>query len=391
MAASDLWTYQDLVEHVLDMFDSPRSGRPLRMAKRACQEAMRELTHACQWSYFDTVHKFRTAANLTTGTVAYDHTGGAYENLLTLTDSTFPTNARLYTVILSDTHYPIARYIDSTNVLLDPDQNPGEDIAAGASYTLYRGSYPMPMDFVELGRLYDRDNNKEIHLVGADRHLADMVYYYDTPDTPFRATLRNDGEYLDALSLVFAPPASSEINYEFYYQRRPKTLVVEKLNTGTLTVSADSTTVTVVAGTITLDCIGSIVRFGTAASEPTSILGGIDDTTVSPTHTASITAVSSSLDEFTIDEAYTADLTTVKYTVSDPLDIDHGAMLTAVQRLAEAAYTRTTKRDPRERREREELALYALRDARERDNKVRNLGPRYPYDPWDGDITDDDD
>ena len=162
MAVSDLWTYQDLVEHVLDMFDSPRSGRPLRMAKRACQEAMRELTHACQWSYYDFVHKFRSSPTLTTGTVAYVHTGGAHENLLTLTGSTFPANVRLYTVILDGAHYPIARYIDSTNVLLDPNQNPGEDIAAGSSYTLYRASYPMPMDFVGLGRLYDRDNSKEI-------------------------------------------------------------------------------------------------------------------------------------------------------------------------------------------------------------------------------------
>lgn len=390
MAVTDLWTYQDLVEHVLDMFDSPRSGRPLRMAKRACQEAMRELTHACQWSYYDTNYKFRTAANLTTGTVAYDHTGGAYENLLTLSGSTFPSNARLYTIILSGAHYPISRYIDTTRVVLDPDQNPGADVAAGTTYTMYRASYPMPMDFVQMGRLYDRDNDKEIPLVGADRHLADLIYYYDTPDTPCRATLRNDGEYLNACSLLFSPPASSAINYEFHYQRRPKTLVVEKNSTGTMTVLTGTTAGVLVGGLLTSDCIGSVIRFGTAASEPTSILGSVDDTNVSPVHTAVITAIVSDMVTFTIDNAHTSDILAAKFTVSDPLDIDCGSMLTAVQRLAEAAYTRTTKRDPRERREREELALYALRDARERDNRIRNLGPIYEYDPFrDVDVTTD--
>jgi hypothetical protein len=389
MAIIDLWTYQDLVEHVLDMFDSPRSGRPLRMAKRACQEALRELGNVSPWAYYDTTHTFTTSPTLSTGTVAYDHTGGAYENLLTISSGTFPANARLYTLILDGAHYPIDRYIDSTNVLLDVDQNPGADVAAGASYTLYRASYPMPMDFVEVGRLYDMTNQREIPLVSSDRHHADTVFFHDVPGTPWRATLRNAGEYLNSLSLLFSPPAGSAIRYEYIYQRRPKNIVVEKLNTGTLSVLADATTVTISGGTITSDCVGSVVRFGTAASEPTSVLGGIDDTVVSPTHQATIISVASNGASFEIDEGPASDFTTVKYTISDPLDIDHGAMLSAVQRLAEAAYTRTTKRDPKERREREELAMWALRMARERDSRVRNLGHRFPFDPWDGDITDD--
>lgn len=359
------------------------------MAKRSCQEAMRELSNVSPWLYYDTTYLFTTAPTLSTGTVAYDNADGTYDNLLTLSGATFPENARLYTVILNGAHYPIDRYIDTTNVMLDQDQNPGADIAAGASYTLYRPSYPVPIDFVEIGRLFDMTNQREIDLISSDQHHADTVYYHSTPDTPLRATIRNSGEYLNSLSLLFSPPAGSALRYEYVYQRRPKSLVVEKYSTGTLTVTEGETTVEIASGSVGTEHIGSVVRFGTASSEPTSVLGGLDDTIIAPSHQAIILSVSSNGTSFEIDEAPESTMTYVKFTISDPLDVDHGAMLSAAQRLAEAAYTRMTKRDPRERREREELAMWALRNARERDSRVRNLGPRFPCDPWDGDITDD--
>ncbi len=383
MSATEIWTYQDMVEHLLDVFDSERAGRPLRIARRAAAEALRELSAIHRWSYYDTQTVLRANAPYSTGTITYDHTGGAYENLVTLAGGVFPgTDTRYYRMIIAGIHYPVSNYIDTTRLQLSPNENPGADLAAGTAYSIYRNSYPLPIGFVEIGELYDITNEVFIPIVTTDQQYRESLFWYDTPGTPWQAAIRNDQEFLNSLSLVFGPPPSSAIVYGCSYHRGPRQLITEKYSTGTVTVNAASLTCTITTGLFVPDHIGSIIRFGSAAAEPDNVFGGITDTDTPFTDQRTITEVASNGATCTLDSACSAQITNVKFVISDPVDIEHGAMLTAYQRMAEAAYTRLTKREQKDRREREDLALQALRLAKEKDQRSSASNKRKYYDPF---------
>lgn len=382
MATTEIWTYQDAVEHLLDVFDSTRAGRPLRVAKRAVVHALRELSSLHRWSCYESVRTFKTEASYITGTIAYDHTGGDYERLVTLSDGTFPDNIRYFRLIIDDVHYPVAAALTSTTVQLSAEENPGEDVAAGTSYTAYRNAYPLPVGFMELGELWSVDDQLRIPVVTADESHRESIFWYDTPGTPWQACIRNDGEYLNSLSLVFGPPPDSIATYSISYHRAPRALLTEKYSTGTVAVSAGESTCAITTGAFTQDHVGCIIRFGTAAAEPDNCFGGLSDTTNTYAYERSIIAVATDGSECTLDSSIATAQTDVKFTVSDPIDIETGAMLAALLRMAEAEYTKLTKRDLKDRRERDDLAIQAFRLAKEKDQRAGIANRPFLYNPF---------
>jgi len=381
MSATEIITYQDIVEHILDMFDEDRAGRPLRVARRAARESLRELHMAHRWSYYTSERTFVTAAAQTTGTITYDHTGGSYERLLTLADATWPTNVTDYKIIIDDVHYPIERYLTTTTVTLDPNNNPGADVAAGTSYKIYRESYPLPVNFGDFGNLIDLTNNRVVPVISSDVQLSSKEIAQDTPDTPWQVAIRNAGEYLNSLSFVFVPPPGSEIRYRYTFQRAPRSLETEVNSTGTCSANSGSTSVTMSGDhTLTAKHLGAVLRFGTAAAVPTNIFGGIDGTDNPFVDQGIILSIYGTA--VVIDNAVSQTHTDVMFTVSDPVDIENNIMLTAYQRMCEARFTSMTKRELKDRRDREELALFALRLAKERDNKSLNSPTYSSYDPF---------
>jgi hypothetical protein len=381
MAASEIWTYQDIVEHLLDMFDNGRAGRPLRMARRASIEALRDLSASHRWSCYDSVRVFATEAAYSTGTITYDHTGGTSERLVTLAGGTFPLTAGYGRIIINGVHYSIDRYIDATSITLNAAENPGADISTGVAYTWYRNSYPLPDGFVEMGELWDIADQAMVPVILADQQHRESIYWYDTPDEPWQACVRNDGEMINTLSIVFGPPPSTAKSYSLSYHRSPRQLLTDKYSTGTVSVGAGSTSCAIATGAFTQSHVGCIIRFGTAAVEPDNIFGGLGDTDNPFTSQRTIVAVATAGTSCTLDSILPAAVTTVKFVVSDPIDIDNVSMLSAYQRMAEAAYTRLSKREQKDRAERESLAMMAFQLAKERDNRVPARGPVY-YDPF---------
>lgn len=388
MATTEIVTYQDLVEHLLDVFDSLREGRPLRLARRACHQALRDLAGAHRWAYYDAVRPIRTVAAVSTGTIFYDHTGGAYERLVTLTGSTFPTDARYYRLYLDGAHYPIDTYVDSTHVLLGADDNPGADIPGGSSYIRYRNSYPLPVGFVELGELWDTDSQAPLPLITSDESHREQIYWAQTPATPWQACIRNDGEYLNSLSLVFGPPPAEALNYSFTYHRSPRQLITDKYATGTVTVTGGSTTCSITTGSFATAHVGCIIRFGTSANEPDGMFGGLTDTENPFVAQRTILAVATDGTSCTLDSSLPSVMTAVKFTVSDPVDLEHTAMLTALQRMAEATYSILTKRELKERNDRQAEAFRALLFAKERDSRTNATNVQYDSPLYDVTITD---
>lgn len=109
-----LFTLHDAVEHVLDQIvGADGSPRNRRQAMRAVLEAYQELPFRRDWRYYYRPLRINTVASQTTGTVAFDLTGGAYERMLTLSSATWPTDAEKYVVSISGVRYEVDSYKSS--------------------------------------------------------------------------------------------------------------------------------------------------------------------------------------------------------------------------------------------------------------------------------------
>lgn len=387
MATTEIWTYQDIVEHILDVYDDSRAGRPLRMAKRAASEALRALQTAHSWAMYNGTRHIHTVAPYATGTIYYDHTGGASERLVTLSGGTFPSWAAFGKILIAGVAYPVESYVDSTHVVLDPNVNPGADVASSTAYTLYRDEYPLPVGFKTLGQLWNVTEDEELDVVFADQATRDSVSDPAEPGDPEYAYVTGDSDYINNMSLVFLPPPDSELVFRYDFQRSPRQLVTEKYSTGTVTVAGGSTTCTITTGAFTQSHVGCVIRFGTTDNEPDNRFGGLGDTTNTFTDERTIVSVASNGLTCTLDAAPSAAITSVKFTVSDPIDVEVGAMLTAYQRLCESTFAILTKRDQKDSMVRIQLAERALLEAKDADRRIDQVPAYYEATDRIGDVN----
>ena len=345
MAETLLWTYQDAVEWVLDAQNAnePNTGAPQRLARKAVAEAYRELVNLNQWSYLEGRYQFVTSAPYSTGTITYDHTGGASERLLTLASGTWPSWAAFGRVIIAGVHYTVATRESDTLLTLSPNSNPGDDVAAGTSYQIYRDTYPLPVNFHKMRLVRNQTDDDDIDPISPDEAFA-QTSWLRTPGDPITYAISGDGEYYGSLGITLSPPPSSAAQYEIWYERSHRPLKTYLYSTGTATVTGGATTVTVNGGVLNSNRhLGAIIRFSADGTTlPTSDYGTIDGADNPYVAQRVITAIASTT-SCTIDAAAsTSTLTTVKYTISDPLGIESQSTLTALLMLAEAIYARMT-------------------------------------------------
>lgn len=345
---TQLWTYQDAVEHVLDHLDMDADGRTRRQARRAVQQAIRDLAHRHNWACYYGRATVPTTAQQTSSTIEYDHTGGTYERQVTLASGTWPSDAAQGMLIISGVHYAVDERKSSTVLTLRPDNNPGADVAAGTSYTWYRSTYALPVDFRKVERLWWPSQSMELYPLSQGEAHAELMASWPTPGNPIGYTIRQTQDFYNTMSLVMSPPPSTAVTLDLFYQRNPRELRVEKYATGTVTTNA-STTVTGSGTSWSSSHVGCVMRFSSSTTvEPTGVVGGLSGDDNPAVYTRIVTAVGSTT-SITVDSSVPA-LTGVKYTLSDPLDMHYGSMLTVFHRFAEAEAARLLNRDDRDRK-----------------------------------------
>lgn len=380
-SGSTLWTFQDVIEHLADGHDVTRTGKNQRDARRAVLQAYRELPQKHSWNYYQRQRLLQTSAVYSTGTIAVDVTGGAHERMVTLSDGTWPTWAALGRLIIDGVHYEVKSRESSTIITLEPNSYPTSDVASGTAYQIYQSGYLLPADFKRLLRLWDVDGNYEIiQSLPQSQHLG-LVSYDDTPGDPRHCTIRGQSDYYGRMFLQFGPPPSSERTYEMFYEATPQPLTLDYYSTGTVTLTADSATVTGNGTTFPVDAItaGTILRVSSSATAPTSIhgnLSGVDN----PFSEQYVVKSRDSATQLTLESAATVSRTTVAYTLSSPIDIEPNAMYTAFLNMAEAEYARR-KQDPQWQRFLPAVKQ-SLIESLENDNRLASLNGNSYYDPF---------
>lgn len=341
MATTELHTYVDAVDWLMDQFGSDSTdGRTLRKMKRAVENAYRMIAAVRNWANYYQRQIFTVSAYYNTGTVAYDHTGGTYERMLTLTSGTWPTWARYGVVRISGIDYEVEDYKSSTIITLSVNNNPGADVAASTSYSIYRDTYPLPADFKSIGTIRDVQRQLYPVWVKPDDFIAFRTAY-QTMTQPRYYTILADQNYMGQMALKLYPPPDQGYTYEFMYYRQPRTLQTYQLNTGTATTV--STALTMSSSVLTANHVNSVIRFGSNTTAVTGTTGSNPyvEQRVIIGYTNATTAV--------LDQALSSDATAVAYEISDPIDIEAPAMYTAFMRRCEWEFAMIMNRDDPEK------------------------------------------
>ena len=384
-SGTEILTFKDAVEQLLDLHElDVRNGLNERRARLCVLQAYRDIPFRTAWSYYYRQRLLQTVASQTSSTVTYDHTGGAYERVLTIAAGTWPSWAAYGRVIIDETHYEVEDRKSSTELTLTETSNPGADVAAGTTYELYRSAYPLPANFRSLVSIWDVDEQRQLSVIEpAEQHK--VLASYDEPSTPEWVAIRSTGEFYGGLCLHFSPPPSEAATYDMLYMATPRPLTIDAYSAGTVAVTNGSTTVTGTNTVFPTSCVGSVIRFSTSSAPPTSLLGEIASDgggADNPFAMQGVIKTRSSATSLVLEEAATVEIPSGSaYVISDPLDIEPGAMYTAFMSHAEAEFSQRAGREDATRRL--ALARQRLLEAMEADTRVENTGnPRSSYDPF---------
>lgn len=363
-----LWTFRDLTEHVVDVFAGQDAApRTWRNARRAVDAAYAKLPTMRAWKYYERTVRIATVASQTTGTLVYRHTGGAYERMVTLTGATWPTDVRLYGLLIGRDRYAIDDYKSSTVLTLTEALNPGADLAS-TSYTLYRDTYPLPDYFLQMGSLIDVSSGvRKLSQVPKDRVL--LANHGLLTGLPAMYSIGESPHYAGGLAVQFAPTPTTARVYDAVIRAKGRALKYEKEYTGTVTLTAGSAAVMGASTTFEAGMAGAILRVSSDTSQlPTGPMGSIEASELDNLYAEQFVIKSvTDATNLTLETPAVSAYAATKYTISDRLDFEADSMLVYFQRLCEAQFARIEGRE--DRREREQAAEKEFFDAAASDNR----------------------
>lgn len=323
-------TFWDMVEHLLDFLGADVQGAVPRVIRRSIHAAWRQFPNEHNWSYYYQHGRINFHGPQQDGTIAYDHTGGTYERMVTLTGATWPSWAALGVLRIGNIVYQIDRRISDTVVTLDPVLTPSQDIASGTAYILYQDTYTLPSDFVAMDRGLNEDNWYGMYYVHPTEWLAHTRWLMSTSNSPRFYSITGSPDQPGRMALRVYPYPDRDRTLDFIYRRRPRPLLLDQYTAGSASATAGSTTITGNGTSWTASMEGSVIRLADQSSNlPTGLDGDY------PYALERTIKVVTSATQLEVDEAADRNLTNVKYRISDPIDVEDGAMLEAFVRLCE--------------------------------------------------------
>lgn len=360
MARLRLTTYQDLIEHLADYEGGSTGDDTIRYCRRAVQDAYNHFSTLHNWSYLYTRGRVTTVAPLisSTDSIAYDQPSLT----VTLTGNTWPSWVTQGVLVINNIPYAIASNPTSTTITLPPQNNPGADVAAGTAYTLYQDAYNLPIDFVSCDEIMNINYGLRLTYEHAATWLT-MQRIYRGPATPRIYSITGSPGFFGAMSLRFFPPPDNIYFMDFIYKRRMRPLSTILVNAGTASTTSGSTTVTGTGTNWDSTMVGASFRISIQGNNVTPT-GPSGESPFYIERTILAVASSTSL-TVDADPVYTA--SNLAYAISDPVDIEEGAMLNFMLRLCEkqVRISRRIKSTP------EEIADYqaSKMEAMEADNR----------------------
>ncbi len=327
MARLKLNTYADAIQHVVDYLGAATGEDNVRKARGAVQDAYTEFPAVHQWTYLLARGRCSTVAPQSAGTIAYD----SASRTVTLSGSTWPSWVLQGVIAILNVPYQIASNPDSVTITLTPQACPSADIPAGTGYTLFQDAYPCPIDFVAADELVNMVNSLDLEYEHPATWLL-MQRVYRGPAVPRNYSIIGSSTQYGEMSFRFYPPPDSDYPIDYVYKRRPRPIVFADIHGGKVSTTSGQLTVNGTGTAFTPDMVGSVIRFSAVGNTkpPTGVEGenpfSYERTIVGYTSPTVIT--------IDADPGLTA--AGVYYTISDPLDIEEGSMLSFFWRYCES-------------------------------------------------------
>ena len=139
-----------------------------------------------------------------------------------------------------------------------------------------------------------------------------------------------------------------------------------------MSTTASSATVTASGTSFTSDMVGSVIRIGTTADFPSGLEG------LNPFSEERVIISVDSGTQVTVDASFDNTASAAKYRISDPVDVEDGAMYEAFLAYAELRLSMLLKDDDIPLKE--EIYAGALRMAMQADNRSYGDSDGRPYD-----------
>lgn len=355
-------TFDDMLDSLLDYAGSDTAISATTRLRRAIFNAYHVIATRHEWTYYRGLGRINTNASYSTGTVAFDLTGGANERQLTLSGGTWPSWAASGYVVIDNVPYQVDTRVSDTIITLASGTAPTADIAAGETYEILQDRYALPTDFVAGDEAVVNDIGVVMQYIHP-REWSSQRRVNAGPGQPTMYTFIGNPAVRGGLAMAIWPPADSTYAIDFLYKRRPRELVYSGINEGYVSTTAGSTTVTGSNTAFASGMVGSVIRI--AASGETEAPGGPSSNNPAA-YERIVTAVASAT-SLTVDSAIGETLSSVPYLLSDPIDIEISSMYEYFCRECEKQWRMLARSKAFDR---EELAAYerAWQQAREADN-----------------------
>lgn len=320
-------TYADMIDHLIRYTSMDPSKQSLADARKAVLNGYNEFCNSRNWSFLYARGRVTTVGPYSTGSIAYDDTS----RQITLTGGTWPAWAGFADIRINNIPYQVASRDSDTQLTLSRRTTVGSNLSAGTVYLLYRDRYPLPVDFgssydwIEYNSGYQCSFSPNANLLFVGRIGV------RGPAKPLIYSVMADPYHLGGMAAWLHPIPDSAWCFDFIYRRRPRYLANPEYSVGSATVAAATAAVTGNATSWLDRHVGSIIRFGAAGDKapPSGLTGDYPYT-----YERTIVAVTNG-QALTIDEAIPEDMTNRPYRISDPIDIEDGACMTAFHRECE--------------------------------------------------------
>ncbi len=340
--STEIRTFQDLVDFLEDAtgLDSKKNVDKRRMLQ-ACDTAYKRIVAEREWTYYQQLGRVTCNAAESTGTIAYDHTGGTYERQVTLTGANWPRWALQGVLYYSNTPYEVADRISNSVITLSPNANPGDDITAGASFSIVRSTYPLPVNCRAIKELIDVARTSSPQYVSPSQLLEYQRMQGGPSGRPLYYTVIGSPDFMGAKTLQLAPAPTASTRFDFIYNRWPRPIRTQNYSVGTLSGSQGAFTLTGTGASWKELYEGAIIRLSDSKSIPTGMFGD------NPFLMERAIMTRNSSTELEIDSALTEAVSSVGYVISDPLDIDVPVMWEALKACAEMCLPGHPERESR--------------------------------------------
>lgn len=322
MSAPLLYTFQDLISHLVDQLGGGALAANQREFRMAVHAAYQEVGNTRDWQSQIRQGRVMTSAPYQSGTIQYQQSSGPVPNYVTLTTTdgtTWPENAIYGILRCNNINSQIQSLLSPTTLQLDPHVNFGADLPAGTPYIWYQSHYPLPADFRRTNEL----------LYAGTQWLTNYLPQYDmlrleriicAGGYPTHFSVVSSPRLINTWELWLYPYPSTQASIDFIYGSAPRQINFTGFEpgstAGTVSISSGATNVSGVGTTFSAAMVGAAFRVSADPTQQPTGIGGLNPWTEQKI----ITSVTGG-GQLTVDSPFVNGYTGTTYCVTDPIDV----------------------------------------------------------------------